>query len=436
MQVFEGVLSQIDPPANASAAAQAQAHGIAAAQGLAVGQPVRQEPLERTILLFAERGFPDASASLAPGRDMGTTALTLHTQNTRQPWGASMGMDNGGGTYTGTARFLADASRFELAGAGDELSARTSFSSGTRYLSLAYNVPLGLQGWRAGVNASGLIYALGGPFEALQAKGQATTSGIQARYPLLLMANRQSLAEASLVQRNASDDTIAGNLARTHATYFTLAHSYSLAGQASSQRLQSAFTLGRLNLARNAVALAQDSATAQAAGRYSKVRFDYAVAYSLHPGSQLQARLAAQWAGKNLDSAEKISLGGPNGVRGWPVGEANGDQGAVVNLEWRHQVNWGDGAGISTALTPFIDWGRIQQNKTSWPNALPAGRSNHTPLAGAGVSLQLARPGDWAMTLTLATPIGSNPGADFQGRGADGRTRRSRAWLSLQKVLR
>ncbi len=427
VQVFEGVLGQLD--------ASTLGQSIATQQGVSLGQPVQQGPLERAILLLAERGFPDATAGLAPGRELGTTVLTLRGQQNRSPWAASIGLDNSGGTYTGTTRVLADVSRFALASDGDELAARTSLSTGTRYLQLAYTTPIGFDGWRVGVQASGLSYDLGGPFEPLQAKGHANTLGATLRYPLLLAANRQSILEAAIAQRSAQDDTLAGNVANKRATYLTLAHSYSAATETTSQRLQTSLVLGRLDLSRNPGNQAQDQVTAQSQGGYAKLRLDYAIAYSLANTSQLQARLATQLTNSNLDSAEKLSLGGPSGVRGWPVGEANGDEGTVLNLEWRNALNWLASSGISTTLTPFIDWGQIQQNKRLWPNALPAGRPNRYSLSGAGLSVQFAKTGDWQLSLTLATPLGNNAGADGLGNNADGKKKKTRAWVSLQKVL-
>ena len=49
----------------------------------------------------------------------------------------------------------------------------------------------------------------------------------------------------------------------------------------------------------------------------------------------LYAAINGQFASKNLDISEKMGLGGANGVRAYPEGEAYGDQGYVLNLEAR-----------------------------------------------------------------------------------------------------
>ena len=52
----------------------------------------------------------------------------------------------------------------------------------------------------------------------------------------------------------------------------------------------------------------------------------------------LYAAISVQFASKNLDISEKMSLGGSTGVRAYPSGEANGDQGYVLNLELRQRL--------------------------------------------------------------------------------------------------
>jgi hemolysin activation/secretion protein len=413
------------------------------------------EPLERAIVLFTERGYPDANLGLSPGSASGSTALTMRWSKARAPWAASVSTDNSASRYTGTIRLLGDASAYSLATQGDQLSVRASLSGlgglggsnsgNTQFLSLGYSLPLGFDGWRIGANASALNYKLGGTFAALQASGDAKSFGLNASYPLALSANSQSLLDLSLLQRRAVDDSLAGNVNDKATRVAMLAHSYSrsseLAGKGFNQRLQSAFSAGRLDLARNAGAAAFDAANAAAAGRFAKLRFDYTAAYAVSVGHQLQARLSQQFASKNLDSSEKISLGGANGVRAYPVGEANGDGGTLLSLEWRADLSqaFSPAPGLVSSLTPFVDWGQIKQNQRPWAAAVATsaitGIANTYNLSGAGLTYSLGRPGDWQLSATLAAPLSRNPGRNPKGLNSDGRGQHPRAWLSFQKSL-
>ena len=85
-----------------------------------------------------------------------------------------------------------------------------------------------------------------------------------------------------------------------------------------------------------------------------------------------------QQASKNLDSSEKFVLGGINGVRAYPQGEASGDEGYKATLELRYNLM----ANLQGAV--FYDMGEIAVNKA--PFAVAA--SNNRSLSGAGIGLQ------------------------------------------------
>jgi hemolysin activation/secretion protein len=72
------------------------------------------------------------------------------------------------------------------AGLGDALSVNGMSTAGSGYARLAYSLPLGSDGWRVGVNASRLDYKLiSDAYASLNAKGYATTAGLELIYPLV-----------------------------------------------------------------------------------------------------------------------------------------------------------------------------------------------------------------------------------------------------------
>jgi outer membrane protein assembly factor BamA len=64
--------------------------------------------------------------------------------------------------------------------------------------------------------------------------------------------------------------------------------------------------------------------------------------------------LNGQAANKNLNSSERFSLGGANGVRVYPRGEVSGDQGFLVSAE----LHWAL-PGYGWQLATFFDAGRV-----------------------------------------------------------------------------
>ena len=66
---------------------------------------------------------------------------------------------------------------------------------------------------------------------------------------------------------------------------------------------------------------------------------------------------------------------------------------------------------------------------TGWNSSNP-NLANEYALSGAGLSLDW-KIGSATLSVVLATPLGSNPGADSQGKDADGQRRDMRGWISL-----
>ena len=68
----------------------------------------------------------------------------------------------------------------------------------------------------------------------------------------------------------------------------------------------------------------------------------------------LQGFINLQATNKNLDSSEKLTLGGPATLPGYANGEASGDEGVLVKLAVRWQ------AMAEFAVSVFADYGRVQ----------------------------------------------------------------------------
>ena len=123
--------------------------------------------------------------------------------------------------------------------------------------------------------------------------------------------------------------------------------------------------------------------------------------------SRLYLLLSArgQLASRNLDSSERLSLGGFSGVRAYPQGEASGDVGytARAELRWLLPLKKQD---QSLQLAVYLDNGRVQSTKNS---------DTHRMLSSAGLGLVWSRKDDWFLRTDYAWKLGArgeNPTAD------------------------
>jgi hemolysin activation/secretion protein len=111
---------------------------------------------------------------------------------------------------------------------------------------------------------------------------------------------------------------------------------------------------------------------------------------------------AGQWANTNLDSSQKLSIGGVNTVRAYRMGAISGDTGHAFNAEWRHEL--GRAFGGQWRGLAFVDTAQITVNKSPWVQG-----ENTATLSGAGVGLGWSGPSKWNGRATVAYPLGSIP---------------------------
>jgi hemolysin activation/secretion protein len=125
-------------------------------------------------------------------------------------------------------------------------------------------------------------------------------------------------------------------------------------------------------------------------------------------------------------------LGGPHGVRAYPVEEAGSDEGQTLSLEARYLLANTPRLG-GQIWTPFVlfDAGHATLNKNLW-NGWNAGNpdlQNDYWLKGWGVGLRAQISRIVQLELIEARKIGNNPGASATGQDADGLKDRSRLWF-------
>lgn len=396
---------------------QVQATGPASVQAqrwlapLQPGEAIRQAPFERALLLLEQLPGVTVQATLSPGGEPGTGDLAVQAEARRETTG-EVGIDNHGNHHTGSERVRASVKVGSLLGFGDQLalSAHTS-GQGTWLGSLSYSLPLGVQGLRASIGASRSDYELGEEFASLQAHGTSDTLSASLSYPLVLKLGRSVTVSAGVQHRQLHDQFDAVAVDQRKKT-----QSLPLAINADAQDDKGmtwgslTLTVGRLQL--DASQQATDDTTARSAGRFSKVNLDAARLHPLAKGWTLYGRLAGQWASKNLDASEKFALGGPNGVRAWPAGEALGDEGWLGQFEVRYRID---------AFEPylFLDAGGVRINHSPWAEG-----TNTRSLAGAGLGMRWASK-DWTFDGSIGWRTGSSASSTDPGTGSP------QAWFSL-----
>jgi hemolysin activation/secretion protein len=371
------------------------------------GSVVSERNLERKLLLLNDlAGVGEARANLSPGARVGESDLTVAV--TAAPLiSGSVDLDNHGNRFIGTNRLTGRLNLHSPLGLGDALSGLFAKGfTGLEYGRLTYQVPLGGDGLTVGAAYSDVHYRLGKSFSSLDASGESHAYTLNLSYPFIRARNFSLYGQLAQDWRDFEDRL--GSTA-TVTDKSTRATTLTLNGDASNTLLGAgvsvfalAYNSGTVRIETTA-ALAIDSATARISGRFDKWNLNLLHVQALDERLSVYFSLSLQQASKNLDSSEKFILGGANGVRAYPQGEAPGDSGYLATAELRYALQVPSIPGV---LQPFmfVDAGGVTINENPFTAA-----DNKRSLAGTGIGLSWTKAGDFQLKLTLATRIGKQP---------------------------
>lgn len=345
------------------------------------GQAVTMASVERQILLINELAGGRAVLDLQAGEMPGNTDIVL-AQTMEAPVTGRLDASNHGSPSTGEKRIGLSMNANSPMSLGDRLSANvmaTETGNLTSY-NLRYELPVGGDGWHLSAAASLAEYSLGGSFASLNASGQAKSLRLSAAYPFLRSraSNLNFQISADHIQLNdriANADLDLGK--RSRGLIATLSGDWldEVWGGGSS-RIDLAWRHGVLSLGPTSAAFDAPPDGPGTAGGFNKANLTLMRQQAIHPKVSLQMQLNYQLADKNLDSSEKLSLGGPLTLPGYANGEASGDSGgqAKLNLRWQIYNN--------LAVGVFADYARLRLAHTPLSAA-----SNHKRLSDSGVNV-------------------------------------------------
>ena len=354
------------------------------------GAVIQSALLERTSLLIDDLPGLKMSPVIRPGALIGTGDLLMQVRPGTRLSG-DLGMDNAGGRYTGQTRARANLNINSSLLLGDQIKLNALASDEQLWLgALGYSLPLGASGLRGNVGYTSTRYVLAKEFASLKANGTAAVTSAGLSYPLVRSQKSNVTLSSTYQAKDLRDnkDTTSTREVKSSASLpvaLQFDHRDSLGG--------GGITYGGLtwtpgNLKLDAALTAADANNTR--GSFNKINLDLVRLQNLPVGLSLMGRMNLQTASKNLDSSEKMSLGGSAGVRAYPSGEGSGDQAALAQIELRYS------AGVYAPYV-FMDGGTVKINAQPQASAT----TNKRNLSGAGLGLRYQR-NAWNADGTLA----------------------------------
>jgi len=289
----------------------------------------------------------------------------------------------------------------------------------------SYQAPVGDA--TLGIAFTHLQYELGREFRVLDGDGTADILSVFGSYPLIRSRSVNLYALAGVDAKSLKD---AIGVVSTKSNKRLGVANLGLGGDwrdgiagGGSNAFSAGIAVGELDI-RSSAERASDALTARSDGRFGKVQGSISRLQAVSGPLSLYGSVRGQFAFDNLDSSEKIQLGGAYGVRAYPEGEAYGDHGYVATLEARLLLNRRDqGLPGQFQLIGFVDAGKVQFAQDRW---FPG--SNHAVLSGVGAGLTWFGPYDFIVRASYARKLSD---AKFTSQpDKDGR-----AWFQISKLF-
>ncbi|MEO8006370.1 MAG: ShlB/FhaC/HecB family hemolysin secretion/activation protein [Betaproteobacteria bacterium] len=387
IDVVEGRYGEVKAKGDSELAPKAQAF----LAPLKPGDVIESSALERTTLILDDQPGIKTTPIVRPGQEIGTGDLDVRVERTAR-YSGEVGLDNFGNRYTGQGRAhlnLEANSPFLL---GDQATLRSLVTQeGMWFGTLGYSLPIGASGLRAQASYSHVYYEVGKEFDNLDANGTADVTSVGLSYPIVRSQRANLLLSGNWLHKELEDKQGATNSSSNKSSdSVPVVLSFDLRdGLGGGGITYGALTWTTGHLELDSTLGTADRGTANTQGNFTKLNLDLARIQILSRALSLYGHLSGQWSDVNLDSSERFGLGGPYGVRAYPVGEGYGDQGWLAQLELRYAIG---------AFSPFVfyDAGHVKVNTHPW-----AGGDNDRSISGPGFGVRYQL-GKLALDGTLA----------------------------------
>lgn len=394
---------------------------------------VTQQGLERGLLNFNDTPGVAGTITLEPGDEPGTTKIILDVIEGPLLSG-SVTVDNYGSRYTGEIRTTGTININNPSKYGDQVGLTKIIAPKDNFdlNQASYNFPLGRSGLRGTASYSKLEYKIGKELETNpMSMGTADLYSTSVKYPLYRTAKQSFFLDGSYDKKKLYNETTGSVTSNKELDNYGLGFTFQNTDEfitAGFSQLSFTQTFGDLDLSKVASSLTSDQGAggAKTNGSFEKSAVQLLRIQRVTEKLNLQLLANAQFSNKNLDSSEKLSLGGATGVRAYPSGEASGDEGQKISIDAKYNLKSGTKFGDIIASV-FYDYGKIRQYKDTLDINMTT--PNEYSLEGWGVALDLISADKYNVKVGWADAIGGNPGKTSEGKNSDGRGDLSRYWF-------
>jgi len=384
----------------------------------AQGQIITETGLERPLLIINDLPGSTVTSEIRPSRIMGAADLRVNVGEAANRVNGSVDVDNEGNRFTGEYRAGTTLNWNTPFGYGDQASFRGFVSDeGMWYTRFAYLLPVGYYGTRVGVSWTKFEYRLAKDFANLGAHGDGEVKSIYGFHSIVRTRNTNVILQVAYENKKLIDEIDSqSSLEKRNINDLKLGfvgdfRDGFLGGGLNAYSFT--WTHGELGIEPPSVLALDVGPTGHnTQGSFSKYNVDARRLQRVTEAASILFSISGQKGMKNLASAEKFSLGGPNGVRAFPVGEATADIGMIATAEARYIVPGFKIFNGDLTLTGFYDhgWARINEHP------LPTDTENNRSLGGYGFAASAGQDGGFLVRAMAAWATHGIAQSDTQPR--------------------
>ncbi len=386
------------------------------------GDKITGDRLNQTLLLLNDIPGIIVDTSIKKGDAQGTSDLLINTTDASR-YKAYASIANSGSASIGRTRANASVDLINPLGLGDVLTVNgLSSGSGMNYGRLSYELLVDGQGTRVGGAYSDLYYKLGQQYKALNVHGTSENYSLWAKHPFVrsLNFNFYGQLEYDHVVLKDHVDIISAKTDRSldHGVLSLSGDLRDQWGLGGMSYLNFSLTSGHLGF-NDAFAQSSDLMAGKTQGEFTKLNVTFNKLQQLNENTVLYGLFSSQWAYDNLDSSQKMVLGGPNSVRAYDVSVLSGDTAQLFTMELRSSIQSSFGVWQATV---FYDAAHVAINHQPWTTS-----KNDANIQGVGLGMNWQNEAMWSAHISVATPVGSVP--SLLSKSTIG----SRAWAEIRK---
>jgi hemolysin activation/secretion protein len=329
------------------------------------GKALTRAQLERTALLISDLAGSRSTLDLQAGSELGTTDIVL-LQREESLFSGRVELDNHGLPTTGEYRlgFLGNVS--SPLHRGDFLSGNllATNTGNLHAYGIRYDTPIGSDGLHVNASHTYARYSLGDDFSNLDARGSALSWRAGASYPVVRSLSKNIWLKVEGDYNRLNNEIGVANLDLDSTIkgigFYPSIDWLDAFGGGGSNDIYVGLRVGHLNLDAQGRALDAPPLGLNTEGSFTKTNVRLQRIQTLSSKVLLQLQWLQQFASKNLDSSEQLSVGGSSNLVGYPNSQANFDEGGMgrAHVYWQALGNlrlgvFGEYATVKLANNPL-----------------------------------------------------------------------------------